>query len=47
MIIGLCVNIIFSTLLILVQPYKRYDLNVLAIISTLIQTCGFLAAVSA
>ena len=45
-IIGLFVSIVFSSLLIVVQPYKRPDLNSLAVVSSSIQTCAFFAAVS-
>eukprot|EP00966_Prymnesium_polylepis_P334388 7389761-Prymnesium_polylepis.2 len=44
-IIGLFVSVIFSSLMIVVQPYRRFDLNSLATASSLIQTCGFFAAV--
>ena len=43
--VALFVNVIFLSLLIVVQPYRRFDLNSLAITSSLIQTCGFFAAV--
>ena len=42
---GMFVSIVFSSMLIVVQPYKRVDLNNLATTSNLIQTCGFIAAV--
>ena len=45
-IIALLVNMIFSSLLISLQPYKKFDLNVLAISSATMQTCAFFAAVS-
>jgi len=44
MVTGVFVNIIFSMLLVIVRPYKRDDLNILATASSSIQTCGFFAA---
>jgi hypothetical protein len=44
-IIGLFANIVFSSMLIIVHPYRRGDLNALAIVSASIQTCAFFAAV--
>ena len=44
--IALGTSIIFSCCLLVVQPYKRFDVNALAAASNLILTCALLAAVS-
>eukprot|EP00966_Prymnesium_polylepis_P242010 5597000-Prymnesium_polylepis.1 len=41
---GTFVSIIFFSLVVIVQPYRRFDLNVLAMASNLIQVCAFFAA---
>ena len=42
---ALYVTIAFMLLLVIVQPYKRFDLNALAVASFMIQTSVFLTAV--
>ena len=45
LIIAIAVSIIFLSVLMIVLPYKRFDVNALAIAANLILTCSLITAV--